>query len=195
MRPCANLPLYSYGQGQSTAAKDLLVQACNGDARRAGHAHRDTAARCRSMWGHQQTSVVCVGSSSLEPVDVCKSGFTRRGSTAVFVNPDRTPGRVCEMRLASKDETVNRFDTLALVREFRITVALPALRVLAGWLEPQHSPGAPYEWAKVNRLIGVLTEPFGNQWHPDCLDQPGCLRAAAAIPGTYPRPRAQRGAV
>jgi hypothetical protein len=61
-------------------------------------------------------------------------------------------------QLASEDETV-RFDALALIREFRIAAALPALRVLADWLETQHSPGAPYEWAKVNRLIGVLAEP------------------------------------
>jgi hypothetical protein len=61
-------------------------------------------------------------------------------------------------QLASQDETV-RFDALALIREFRIIAALPALRVLADWLATQHLPGAPYEWAKVNRLIGVLAEP------------------------------------
>jgi hypothetical protein len=46
-----------------------------------------------------------------------------------------------------------------LLSEFRITTALPALRVLADRLETQHSPGAPYEWAKVNRLIALLVEP------------------------------------
>jgi hypothetical protein len=61
-------------------------------------------------------------------------------------------------QLASEDETV-RFDALALIREFRIAAALPALRGLANWLETQDWPGAPYEWAKVNRLIGVLGEP------------------------------------
>jgi hypothetical protein len=65
-------------------------------------------------------------------------------------------------QLASEDETV-RFDALALVREFRIAAALSALRVLADWLETQHSPGAPYEWAKVNRLIGALAEPSENE--------------------------------
>jgi hypothetical protein len=62
-------------------------------------------------------------------------------------------------QLASEDETV-RFDALALIREFRIAAALPALRALADWLETQHWPGAPHERAKVNRLIGVLGEPW-----------------------------------
>ena len=65
-------------------------------------------------------------------------------------------------QLASEDETV-RFDALALVREFRIVAALPALRRLADWLETQDSPGAPYEWAKVNRFIGALAEPSENE--------------------------------
>ncbi len=49
-----------------------------------------------------------------------------------------------------------RFLPLSLIREFRIVSALPALRVLADWLETQDTPGAPYEWAKVNRVIGDL---------------------------------------
>ena len=59
-------------------------------------------------------------------------------------------------QLASQDETV-RFLALALIDDFRITSALPALRRLADWLERQRSPGAPYEWAKVNRIIGQLS--------------------------------------
>lgn len=59
-------------------------------------------------------------------------------------------------QLGSREENV-RFDALAIVREFTISSALPALRVLADWLENQDSVGAPYEWAKVNRLIGFLT--------------------------------------
>lgn len=63
-------------------------------------------------------------------------------------------------QLASEDENV-RFDALALIREFRIASAVPALRRLADWLETQDWPGAPYEWAKVNKIIGVLVEPQG----------------------------------
>jgi hypothetical protein len=58
---------------------------------------------------------------------------------------------------ASSDENA-RFDALAVIGEFRVVSALPALRSLAERLETQDSPGAPYEWAKVNRLIGLLVE-------------------------------------
>jgi hypothetical protein len=56
-----------------------------------------------------------------------------------------------------EDENV-RFIPEFLIDEFRITSALPALRALANWLESQDTPGAPYEWAKVNRIIGKLVE-------------------------------------
>ena len=59
--------------------------------------------------------------------------------------------------LASGDELV-RFDALAVIREFRIGGALPQLRALADRLEADDSPSAPYEWAKVNRLVGLLSE-------------------------------------
>lgn len=59
--------------------------------------------------------------------------------------------------LGSTDETT-RFHALALINEFRITAALPALRRLAEWLETRSSPGAPHEWAKVNRIIAALLE-------------------------------------
>jgi hypothetical protein len=57
----------------------------------------------------------------------------------------------------SSEENI-RFDALAVIREFRIQSALPALRTLAERLEGGSSPGAPYEWTKVNRLIGLLVE-------------------------------------
>lgn len=58
-------------------------------------------------------------------------------------------------QLSSGDETV-RFDALALIREFRITEAAPALRRLAERLEGENTPGAPYEWELVNRIRGSL---------------------------------------
>jgi hypothetical protein len=59
-------------------------------------------------------------------------------------------------QVGSPDENV-RFDALAVIEEFSIDAALPALRALADRLEDEPSPGAPYEWAKVNRLIGNLS--------------------------------------
>jgi len=68
--------------------------------------------------------------------------------------------RLLVEQLTSDDET-DRFDALAILREFRIASALPALRALADRLEVARGPSAPYEWAKVNRLIGLLTEAQG----------------------------------
>lgn len=61
-------------------------------------------------------------------------------------------------QLSSQDET-ERFDAIALIGEFSIGSALPALRRLADWLETGTWPGAPYEWAKVNRLVGRMADP------------------------------------
>jgi hypothetical protein len=60
-------------------------------------------------------------------------------------------------QVQSEDEAV-RFDALFLVREFRIQSAIPALRALADRLERHSHPGAPHEWAKVNRILGNLVD-------------------------------------
>lgn len=57
--------------------------------------------------------------------------------------------------VTSSDET-RRFDAVALIGEFRILSAVPALRVLADRLESDAAPGAPFEWAKINRVVGEL---------------------------------------
>lgn len=58
----------------------------------------------------------------------------------------------------SEDEGL-RFDALAIVNKYRLIHAVPALRRLQARLESDTSPGAPYEWAKVNRILGNLTAP------------------------------------
>lgn len=54
------------------------------------------------------------------------------------------------------DSELERYDAEAMIREFQIRSALPSLRRLADRLEADDSPGAPYEWAKVNKLISAL---------------------------------------
>jgi hypothetical protein len=54
------------------------------------------------------------------------------------------------------DDEGYRFDALAIVDDCGITEAVPALRALQDRLETESRPGAPYEWAKVNRIIGRL---------------------------------------
>src|SRR5262245_27651349 len=51
------------------------------------------------------------------------------------------------------DDEGSRFDSLAIIDEFRIASALPALRALAARLETATGPGALYEWEKVNGII------------------------------------------
>jgi len=60
--------------------------------------------------------------------------------------------------LLSEDEA-RRWDAQSLIDDMSLVEAVPALRELADRLESSDSPGAPYEWAKVNRLIGQLTGP------------------------------------
>lgn len=54
----------------------------------------------------------------------------------------------------------DRWLPLSLIENARIVAAIPVLRVLQDWLEVQNTPSAPHEWARVNRILGVLvTEP------------------------------------
>lgn len=54
--------------------------------------------------------------------------------------------------LCSNDESL-RYDALFLIATHDIRTTEPALRALADRLEVESTPGAPYEWAKVNRLL------------------------------------------
>jgi uncharacterized protein HemX len=54
------------------------------------------------------------------------------------------------------DDENKRFDALALISEHRIKSATPALHRLAERLKTAADPSAPYELAKVNRILGKL---------------------------------------
>lgn len=56
------------------------------------------------------------------------------------------------------DDLAERFDALAVISDNSVRSALPALRELSTRLERSQDPGAPYEWAKVNRIVGSLIE-------------------------------------
>lgn len=58
--------------------------------------------------------------------------------------------------LLSADEG-ERFDAVAVVDDNEVCSAIPALRELMDRLEASDEPGAVYEWAKVNRVLGRLT--------------------------------------
>jgi len=59
-------------------------------------------------------------------------------------------------REALLGEEVDRFDAIAMIREFRVVSALAGLRQLEERLMGSDSPGAPFERAKVGRLIAYL---------------------------------------
>ena len=60
--------------------------------------------------------------------------------------------------LLSADEG-ERFDAVAVVDDNEVCSAIPALRELMDRLEASDEPGAVYEWAKVNRVLGRLAAP------------------------------------
>lgn len=55
----------------------------------------------------------------------------------------------------SADETM-RYDALALIDEFKIVTAIPALRALSRRLLSSAAPGASYEKQKADRIIASL---------------------------------------
>jgi predicted RNA-binding Zn ribbon-like protein len=57
--------------------------------------------------------------------------------------------------LLSADER-DRFDAVAVVDDNAVCSAIPTLRELMDRLESSDEPGAVYEWAKVNRVLGRL---------------------------------------
>jgi len=50
-----------------------------------------------------------------------------------------------------------RFDALALIDEFKIRQAIPALNELAQRLGSSKAPGAPYELEKAKRIVADLS--------------------------------------
>lgn len=54
------------------------------------------------------------------------------------------------------EDDKRRFDALALIDRFAIREAAPALRTLAERCENSNLPSSPYDWAKVNRILGRL---------------------------------------
>ena len=64
-------------------------------------------------------------------------------------------GQILSDWVLSADENV-RFDALALVDDFKIVNAIPALTVLLSRLSSSTAPGAPYEMKKVARIKAAL---------------------------------------
>lgn len=64
------------------------------------------------------------------------------------------------------DTEAKRFDAVALIREFEVVRAVPALRELARRLGKSGDPGAPFEREKVESLAAELGSPGPDSGHP-----------------------------
>lgn len=60
--------------------------------------------------------------------------------------------------LLGEDET-KRYDALAIINAFQLQDAIPHLLELAARLQLTDTPGAPFELAKVERIIAKLRPP------------------------------------
>jgi len=69
---------------------------------------------------------------------------------------DREQANCGIARWLRSETEAKRFDAVALVREFRISQAIPALRDLSERLAFQSTPGAPFEREKVDALLVEL---------------------------------------
>ncbi len=54
------------------------------------------------------------------------------------------------------DEESRRYDALAVIRELRVTAAVPALRERDRRLDSESDPGAPFEQKKVRAVLDEL---------------------------------------
>lgn len=59
---------------------------------------------------------------------------------------------------AQSDDEGLRFDALALIDDYGIVSALPALKKLVENLETSNAPSAPYDLKKVNRIVARLAD-------------------------------------
>lgn len=95
--------------------------------------------------------------------DANKDSGQPMAAVEVFVAGTRGSDRaeveraLCEW--AEGDDDPRQFTALAVIDRLRIASAIPTLRKLAARFEGAHGPSAPYDWAKVNRILGRLQGP------------------------------------
>jgi len=74
-----------------------------------------------------------------------------------FDETERTMADQVLTQWALSDDENLRFDAIAMIRDFRVMSAIPALRQLEIRLKSSAAPGARYELEKVSRLIEEFT--------------------------------------
>ena len=84
--------------------------------------------------------------------------FALRSFYRWLTNDERPAADGVLIEWAQSDDIKKQFDALALIDELSIVSALPVLRRVAEEIENSVEPSAPYDWAKVNRMIGRLSD-------------------------------------
>ena len=74
-----------------------------------------------------------------------------------FAVQNRTAASQAVIQWAMSDVPEKRFDGLAIIDECKIYEAIPTLKELCGTLERAGDPAAPYDLAKVQRIISRLS--------------------------------------
>ena len=90
--------------------------------------------------------------------------FTLERLYALYNKFDQSEREMADVVIAdwlSSTDGGFRFDAIAMIREFKIVSAIPALGKLAARLATSLGPSAPYEFVKVSGLIDYLNTSGG----------------------------------
>ena len=150
--------------------EDQLDVAARLDAQKARQEGQCGSHGCvrRLSRGRAQLGRVCAGIGGRRRDELDARHVAAKDSQGAILELAATYGRIPEEDrrkveevlldwLLSEDESL-RYDALFIVDEYLIRRAAPSLRVLQERLQSDPRPGAPYEWAKVNRTLGRLTD-------------------------------------
>jgi hypothetical protein len=97
---------------------------------------------------------------AIKSKDSMNAVFELSGAYADLRDEDRAEVNTVLGEWVLSDSEALRYDALFVVADHAIRDLVPVLRLLQQRLEDQPTgPRSPYEWAKVNRLLGELTAP------------------------------------
>ena len=91
-----------------------------------------------------------VSKEAMLPLERLRDAYSR------FTLQEQALGSRVLVEWLDSDDENRRFDALALIDEFTVAAAVPALGRLADRLRTSHAPGAPFEREKIGRILDRL---------------------------------------